>query len=81
MSYPTEWWIQDRINAATRGMVKDFQLESVNQDIHSLSFDLDRAKDKITYLENELANFKYAMVDQLEFFRGQIEELSLSLHK
>jgi polyhydroxyalkanoate synthesis regulator phasin len=73
MSYPTEWWINDRINAAIRGLAQSHEVHSLRSDVGSLEHSLREARSEIASLRGKIDTLQDAVM-QLQRFQIEVQE-------
>jgi predicted nucleic acid-binding Zn-ribbon protein len=54
MNYPTEWWIRDKINEATRGFAKSYEVDALGSNVGRLEHSLREARAEADGLRDEL---------------------------
>ena len=73
MSYPTEWWIRDRINEATRYFAQSHEVQSVRSSVDSLEHSLRGARSEIASLRGQIDTLQDAVI-QLQRFQVEMQE-------
>lgn len=62
MSYPQEWQLQDKINAATRDLAKNYEVHAIRSDVDRLEHTLRETRALVDGLRYELQALQETLV-------------------
>ena len=62
MNYPTEWWIQDRINSSVKGFAHAYEVHALSSSVDSLERSLRQTRAEISELRAALHTAQDAII-------------------
>ena len=77
MSYPTEWWIQGKINEAIRGLAQSHEVSALRSEVDRLERSLREASSDITELRSQVSTLQDSVMQLQRDMLERLQERSV----